>query len=488
MRPLGIPIMEDRAKQALVKSALEPEWEAQFEPNSHGFRPGRSCHDAIESIFNSLRYKPKYILDADIKGCFDNIDHNKLLEKVNSFPKVRRQLRAWLKAGVIDGNTLSFSDSGTPQGGVISPLLANIALHGLEKRMKEYARTFKLGREGILSISLIRYADDFVLIHKDLNVVKYGRKLIIDFLKTMGLKLNEEKTKIVHSLNEHEGIAPGFDFLGFNVRQFKVGKCQSGKNGVGKLLGFKTIIKPAKKSIRTHYHRIAQIIDSHKSTNQEALVGKLSPIIRGWANYYKTKCSKDTFKLLNGLVFRKLWGWAKRRHTNKSSGWIKNKYWHTVRSSTWNFGYRRDNNDLTILQTHAEVAITRHTKVRGDASPYDGNINYWASRMGKHPEMSSTIARNLKIQKGKCNQCGLTFKPGDLLEIDHKVPRKAGGHRFKNNLQILHKHCHDTKTKSDLKVIKRYKGQQAWNKIQLKFNKHFEESKWMWIDDVPTQV
>ena len=204
VRPLGIPVMEDRAKQALLKFSLEPEWEARFEPNSYGFRPGRSCHDAIESIFNALRYYPKYILDADIKGCFDNIDHQKLLQKINTFPKVRRQIKAWLKSGVIDKKEFSFPLSGTPQGGVLSPLLANIALHGLENAIKDMAKT-KLGfnKAEIKSISLIRYADDFVLIHKDLEVIKTGKELIINFLNRNGLKLNEEKTHITHSLYEY---------------------------------------------------------------------------------------------------------------------------------------------------------------------------------------------------------------------------------------------------------------------------------------------
>ncbi len=171
-RPLGIPTMQDRASQALVKAALEPEWEAKFEPNSYGFRPGRGCHDAIKAIFNQIRYIPKYVLDADISKCFDRINHTKLLEKVNTFPKARRQLRAWLKAGILDNGKTLFPKEGTPQGGICSPLLANIALHGMETRIKEYAATWKGQKEkNMSSLSLIRYADDFVILHKDLNVV-----------------------------------------------------------------------------------------------------------------------------------------------------------------------------------------------------------------------------------------------------------------------------------------------------------------------------
>ena len=229
-RPLGIPVMEDRAKQALVKAALEPEWEAKFEPNSHGFRPGRGCHDAIESIFISIRFIPKYVLDADISKCFDRINHAKLLQKVKTFPKVRRQLRAWLKAGILDKGKTIFPKEGTPQGGICSPLLANIALHGMETRVKEYAATLKgRKRENKNSLSLIRYADDFIILHEDLNVIKTCRKLIEEWLSELGLELNREKTQITHTLNEYEGNKPGFNFLGFNIRQYPVGKYQSGK-------------------------------------------------------------------------------------------------------------------------------------------------------------------------------------------------------------------------------------------------------------------
>ena len=485
-RPLGIPVMEDRAKQALVKSALEPEWESKFEPCSYGFRPGRSCHDAIEAIFNTIRYKSKYVLDADIKGCFDNIDHQKLLKKVNSFPKVRRQIKAWLNSGVIDKKTFFHSKSGTPQGGVISPLLANIALHGLEKRMKEYAATWKgKVKDNESSISLIRYADDFVLIHKDLNVIEQGRKLIIDFLAQFGLELSEEKTNIVHSLEEYKGNKPGFDFLGFNVRQYKVGKYQSGKNTVGKPLGFKTIIKPSKKSINKHYHNLTKIVDKHKAAPQHALVCKLAPVIRGWCNYYKTVCSKEVFGKISHLLYWKLMRWGIRRHPNQNKSWVKSKYWHTIGLSNWNFGYK-SNGELHTLFKHSETKITRHTLIKKGYSPYNGDTKYWATRMGKHPEIKASLARHLKNQGGKCNFCGLIFKPDDLLELDHLIPLKAGGHKYKNNLQVLHRHCHDVKTKNDLKVIKRYKIRQEWNKVHTKIQRQFVNAKWIWIGDIPT--
>jgi len=256
-RPLGIPTMKDRALQALVKLALEPEWEARFEPNSYGFRPGRSCHDAVAAIFDSIRYKAKYVLDADIAKCFDRIDQGRLLHKLNTFPTMRRQIKSWLKAGVMDGLELSSTSEGTPQGGVISPLLANIALHRMECRIKEYVCSLtyldKNKKNRMDSVSLIRYADDFVILHKDLTVVQGCQKIISDWLKDMGLELKPSKTRLAHTLNPVEHEKPGFNFLGFNIRQFSVGKYRSGKTPQGKLLGFKTIITPSKEKVKGHW-------------------------------------------------------------------------------------------------------------------------------------------------------------------------------------------------------------------------------------------
>lgn len=487
-RPLGIPIMEDRAKQALVKAALEPEWESRFGENSYGFRPGKGCHDAIVSIQCCIKQKSKYILDADISKCFDRINHTKLLEKVNTFPKARKQIKAWLKAGIMDGGKKIFPTEGSPQGGVISPLLANIALHGMEKRIKEYAATWKGKTEkNKRSISLIRYADDFVIIHKDLNVIKSCQEIIGEWLSHIGLELNQEKTKITHTLIEHEGNKPGFDFLGFNVRQYAVGKYHTGKSTNGKALGFKTIIKPSKEKVKEHYRKLANIINEFKTAPQYLLIAKLAPVIIGWSNYYKTVCSKETYSKVSSLLFWKLLRWSYRRHPNKGKKWVKNKYWHTIGMNNWRFSCKLGELDY-VLPMHKETKIVRHIKVKGDASPYDGNTNYWATRMGRHPEVKPSVARLLKKQKGKCNYCDLTFKPGDKIERDHIVPRQAGGNKLKDNLQLLHKHCHDVKTKQDLETIKRYKIRKVWNRHYIRIHKQFEKLKWIWDNDMPTLV
>jgi RNA-directed DNA polymerase len=454
-RPLGIPTMKDRALQALVKLALEPEWEARFEPNSYGFRPGRSCHDAIEAIFNAIRYKAKYVLDADIAKCFDRIDHKALLRKLNTFPTIRRQIRAWLEAGVMDGKQLFPTLEGTPQGGVISPLLANIALHGMEERIKQFSETLSGSkRDNRYKLSLIRYADDFVILHEDITVVQKCKEIISEWLKGMGLELKPSKTKLVHTLEQYEQEKPGFDFLGFTIKQYPVSKYQTGKSSNGKKLGFKTIITPSKEKLKIHYDRIAEVITSHKAVSQVALIKHLNPIIRGWANYYATVVSKVAYTDLDDLVYQKLVTWAKRRHPRKPMKWIKNKYWHTIGGDNWVFATRKEGKNPLRLLDYADTPIVRHVKVKGESSPYDGNLIYWSTRMGKSPEMPTRVTTLLKRQKGKCACCGLYFRENDVLEVDHIIPKSRGGKDEYKNLQLLHRHCHDTKTARDSSNLK----------------------------------
>jgi RNA-directed DNA polymerase len=451
-RPLGIPTMKDRALQALVKLALEPEWEARFEPNSYGFRPGRACHDAVAAIFDSIRYKAKYVLDADIAKCFDRIDQRKLLHKLNTFPTMRRQIKSWLKAGVMDGKELFPTSEGTPQGGVISPLLANIALHGMEHRIKEYVGSLKyldkIKKNRMDSVSLIRYADDFVILHKDLTVVQGCQTLIADWLKDMGLELKPSKTRLAHTLNPVENEKPGFNFLGFNIRQFTAGKYRSGKTPQKKLLGYKTIITPSKEKVKVHYAKIAEVISNHKAAPQWAMINRLNPIIRGWSNYYATVVSSDTYSELDSLMYLKLRAWAKRRHPNKNMGYMVKKYWKTLGGDNWVFATGNDDKSIRLYK-HSSTPIVRHVKVKGESSPYDGNLVYWSKRRGESPEMPSRVATLIKRQKGKCAYCELHFREEDVLEVDHKIPKSQGGKDKYDNWQLLHRHCHDTKTAND---------------------------------------
>ncbi|WP_027255648.1 group II intron reverse transcriptase/maturase [Planktothrix agardhii] len=454
-RPLGIPTIDDRALQALVKLALEPEWEAKFEPNSYGFRPGRSCHDAIEAIYTSINKKDKYVLDTDIAKCFDRIDHKALISKIHTYPTLSRLIKEWLKAGYCDGKELFPTNEGTPQGGIISPLLANIALHGMEERVKQYAETLKgKKRNNRQALSLIRYADDFIIIHEDLNVVKKCQEIIADWLSDLGLKLKPSKTKIIHTLKEIEGKV-GFEFLGFHIQQHKVGNYRCAKNGQGTPLGFKTLITPSKAKIKTHLVKIAEVIDTHKTTPQAALISKLNPIIRGWSNYYSTVVSKETFNKVDALTYDKLRAWARTRGKGNIN---KDKYWKTVGNRNWCFSTEEG----IELLTHASTPIVRHTKVKGEASPFNGNWTYWSKRRGEYPETPTRVAKLIKKQKGICPHCGLYFTSTDIVEVDHIKPKSLNGKDTYDNLQLLHKHCHDTKTASDgslTKTVENYDNQ-----------------------------
>lgn len=441
-RGLGIPTMQNRALQTVVKLALEPEWEAKFEPNSYGFRPGRSAHDAIEAIFKAIRCNPKWTLDADIAKCFDRIDQKALLRKINTSPTIRCQIKAWLRAGVLDGDTLFPTQEGVPQGGTVSPLLMNIALHGLETMIvKKFPHN---RRKDFYSPIVVRYADDLVVLHKDQAVVKQCQEAISEWLAEMGLELKPSKTRIVHTLLESEAEV-GFNFLGVNIRQYQVGKTKTGKNTNGKPLGFKTIIKPSREAIQRHTQKLKETVNNHKASEQIALIKNLNPIIVGWSNYYSTIVSKRVFASLGMVLFAILLAWAIRRHPKKNKTWIAHKYWRQGKGG-WSF--QPQNNSLRLLK-HSETPIRRYVKVKGNKSPFDGDWVYWSARMGHHPEVSPRVAKLLKRQKGKCSECGSFFIVDDLMEIDHIIPKELGGIDVYNNLQLLHRHCHDNKTARD---------------------------------------
>jgi RNA-directed DNA polymerase len=433
-RPLGIPTMLERAKQALVKTVLEPEWEAVFEPNSYGFRPGRACQDAIEAIYNNIRYKQKFVLDADIKGCFDNINQEALLQKLQTYAAMRQAIKAWLKAGVLDGVEFSPTETGTPQGGVISPLLANIALHGLEEAIKEgYSRDRNIEKP-----VLIRYADDFVILHSSKEAIDRAAKVVEEWLKDMGLHLSPTKTKITHTYNPYEGNV-GFDFLGFAVRQFPVGQKHRIKNTNGKKLEFLAIITPSKEAIKRHQAEIGKKISELKGAPQGKLIKELSPIIRGWSNYYRTVASSEAYAESDHVMYQQLLSWGKFRHSKKGIGWVINKYWpEALTKRNWSF----ETPDGKELRRHRETHIIRpYAKVRGNASPYDGNLLYWSQRLRTHPMMRQKLARLLQKQQGKCRWCELTFRDGDKIEIDHIDKNHENDHL--SNLMALHLHCHD---------------------------------------------
>jgi len=326
--------------------------------------------------------------------------------------------------------------------------------------MKKWAETWK-GNTQInrRSISLIRYADDFVVLHKDKSVIQEAKQLIEQWLHGLGSELKENKTRICHTLHRTDGEGAGFDFLGWNFRQYAVGKKHTGKNTQGQPLSFKTIIKPSDESVRRHYHKITSTLDEMKGQSQEAVISKLNPIMKGWTNYHNVVCSKETFEHLDYLVYRKLHRWIKRRHPNKTHKWRSQRYWHRgkderLTGDNWVFSTPPETPNSSVagkheLRKHAWTPIVRHIKIKGNKSPFDGDWRYWSSRRGEYPGTPTRVVKLIKRQKGKCTRCGLYFKNEDVLEVDHIVPKAEGGKDQYKNYQLLHRHCHHEKTAED---------------------------------------
>ncbi len=431
-RPLGIPVMADRARQAWVKLALEPEWEAMFEPNSYGFRPGRSAHDAISAIFNAISRKPKYVLDADIAQCFDRIDHQALLTKLKTPPGLRRLIQAWLKAGVWDQGDWYPGTTGTPQGGVLSPLLANIALHGMETYLKAQFPAYSYTQAGkhyrVTPVQVVRYADDFVVLHPDLKVVQAAKAALEQWLANLGLHLKPSKTRIVHTLGTAE-VDTGFDFLGFHIRQYPVSPNQCAK-------GFKTLIKPSKADMRRHYQQLRHRVRHHRGHAQRSLITSLNHCIRGWSRYYSTVVSSSSFSRLDNLLRRLLLGWTQRRSSKLTQYQKVAQYWGIDRGMGWVFCTREN----FCLVLHRHTPIKRHVKVKADKSPFDGDWLYWATRRGRYPGTSTKVAQLLKQQQGRCAHCGLFFEADTPIEVHHLNRNRQDNQP--SNLRALHAHCH----------------------------------------------
>ena len=353
-RPLSIPTMHDRAMQALYKMALDPVAETTADPNSYGFRSHRRCADAIGQCFNTLAKKisPAWILEGDIKACFDEISHRWILDNILLDRKV---LGKWLKAGYIEEKTVYPTRKGTPQGGIISPTIANMVLDGLEPAAKASVPS-RLHGNIRSKINVIRYADDFVITGDSQELLETKVKPAIEtFLKQRGLRLSEAKTRVTH-------INDGFNFLSQNVRKYK-----------GKLL-----IKPSKDSIRSVLSNITQTIRKYRGVAAEVLIGALNPILRGWANYHRHVVAKRTFSVISNHLYRQLWKWMRRRHGNKNKHWLACKYW-LIGSKPWVFSARVKKKGIgriyELLHPH-RVVIVRHTKIKGAANPYDPA---WAS-------------------------------------------------------------------------------------------------------------
>jgi RNA-directed DNA polymerase len=367
LRPLGIPTVRDRVMQAIVKMAIEPEWECRFEANSYGFRPGRCTMDAVAALHRILSAPNAsgWVLDADISGCFDNIDHGSLLANI---PVFTTTIRRWLKAGVVELRITHPTNTGTPQGGIISPLLANIALHGMEGlfgNASHYGRPLPPSqrRGPNKGIGLVRYADDFVVTAPSRGILEdHVMPRLVNFLAQRGLTLSEAKTRIVH-------IDEGFNFLGFNIRRY----------------GRKLLTTPQKEKVLSHLRSLADYLTKNKQTPTPIVIGKLAPIIRGWANYYRHGASYKRFSYVDHRLWQMLWRWAVRRHPKKSKTWVKAHYFTRRGRRNWVFRANAlSPGKEPTLCFHTETPIRRFIKVQGRRSPLDpDDKEYWTERKRK---------------------------------------------------------------------------------------------------------
>jgi len=452
---LGIPTIDDQAKQMLTKLALEPEWEALFEPNSHGFRPGRSCHDATATLFLSLRGKSRYVLNADIQKCFDSIDHDKLLKKLSTFGLIENQINAWLKADIMADylnrpDEVIQSMESMPKVYILLPLLVNIALHGLGDHIKNWyvntwypitRRNSTVGkRDRMTNIGFIRYLDDFVITTPErVDIIEIEKQVARWLMHEAGLEPSKAKIKIVNSTE-------GFEFLGFQIISIK----RSNET-------YKVKIQPSKRSRARILQRIRGIIQRNRSASSFSLINLLNSRIIGWANYFRySECSED-FSKIDYLIFNQIRAWVFRRKSKglRSRTALKLKYfpegksyrfkgkdyknnWILAGKSLTKYGKLHEN----FLIKMTWVGSAQYVKIKGKASPYDGNHLYWAKRAEKYSGFNHRVSKLIRIQNGCCVRCGVSFTPEDHIEVDHIISRS---NKYKN-LQALHKHCHIQKS------------------------------------------
>jgi RNA-directed DNA polymerase len=446
-RPLGIPVVMDRCLQAMVKNALEPAWEARFEGISYGFRPGRSCHDAIGKIYLLARPNKtkKWVLDADIKSAFDHISHDYLQEAIGPVPR-RELIKQWLKAGYVDQEVFHETEQGTPQGGVISPLLANIALHGMEEALGVTHNT-----QGQINSkrAVVRYADDFVCFCETQEDAEQAQQVLITWLAQRGLTLSAEKTRIVH-------LSEGFDFLGFNIRHYRTPQTTQ--------TGWKLLIKPSKESVQKLRKTLKDLWKQAQGTNVQAVLAKLNPVIRGWANYFRIGVAKELFGKLDHWMVSKTLQYTKRMHPKKSIKWQRQQYWgqfNQDRLDSWTFG---DKHTGGYLLRFDWFPIERHTLVRGKASPDDPCLkDYWKKRQtAKAKDLTFSKQKLAKRQHGRCPECGESLFNDEELHVHHLLPLSQGGKNSYSNLALVHFFCHQqihAKTKRGMRDCQRFNDQ-----------------------------
>jgi RNA-directed DNA polymerase len=436
-RPLSIPVKKDLAMQALYKLALEPIAETTGDQNSYGFRIGRCTADAIEQIFilTAKRVATPWILEGDIKACFDEIGHEWMQKNICIDKRILTQ---WLKAGYIEKGQLFPTEAGCPQGGILSPVLANMALDGLEELLGVFYGSIALDKNRERArqeqIHLVRYADDFIITAKNKEILEQEVKpLVRDFLAERGLRLSEEKTHITH-------ISEGFDFLGQHIRKYHAGKDRE-----------KLLITPAKKNVKAFITEIRNVIRALKSVTQETLIRLLNPKITGWANYHRHVVASKTFTAVDSQIWQALWRWAKRRHPQKSKRWVVDRYFRQEGNRHWVFGCDVQQEDgSTIhrrLKQASDVKIQRHVKIQAAANPFDASYEEYfekrdATKMANRLSSRRILLAIWQRQGARCLICGERITTETGWDLHHIVRKIDGGTNSSENLCLLHPACH----------------------------------------------
>ncbi len=433
-RILGIPTMRDRAMQALYLLALEPIAETTADQHSYGFRPYRSCHDAIGQchVLLSRKDAPQYILEGDIKSCFDEISHQFILDNI---PIDKKVLKQWLKAGAVEEKSWFPSDEGTPQGSIISPTIANMVLDGMAKHIDQtlgikYHNSKRQGYpyriNNVHRVNFVRYADDWIITANNKEVLEQLIKPAIKvFLKQRGLELSEHKTVIT-------SIHKGFDFLGQNIRKYNCGKL---------------IIKPSKKSIKKLLTKVRHTIKKMCTAPTSALILKLNSMTKGWAMYHRHCCAKRTFVWIDNHIWKALWQWCIRRHPNKGKKWIVRKYFTRQKGSYWSFFGKDEKKKLVYLVKLARTPIIRHRKIKSIANPFTRKDEHYFElhiqrKMLNTWRKKENLIRIFRRQKGKCPICQQIISKQTGWNIHHKLERFKGGKSTLDNLVMLHPVCH----------------------------------------------
>jgi RNA-directed DNA polymerase len=439
--------MKDRAMQALYKMALDPIAETTADPNSYGFRPERCTADAMQQCYILLAktsMSAEWVLEGDIKGCFDNISHDWMITNI---PMDKVILKKWLKAGFIEKGELIPTDAGTPQGGIISPVLANMVLNGLESLLLKHwpDRTTKKHKGYVIEngkkrriydffprpkVQLVRYADDFIITGSSKEQLENEIKPVVEaFLAERGLVLSQEKTRVTH-------ISEGFDFLGWNYRRYSNGKF---------------LITPSKKNVKAFLQKVRGIILKNKAAKQEQLIKVLNPIIRGWAEYHRWIVAAAVFQKVDHHIFKALWSWARRRHHKRGERWIKRKYFSASSKRKWWFGTQVMEEGMkrmvTLFAADSIKVRKRWTKVQAKANPYDPDYrNYFKDRTKSKMESSVShrkAVRSLWLeQNGICPTCRRMITEITGWHNHHIIRKMDGGSDENANRVLLHENCH----------------------------------------------